>query len=78
MARLVNKLPRFHSASVLGCLHRKLAISEWTKLKDEETVTLERALTAFDMFVLNDGQGDFDYVSRKPPLGCRVQANILL
>lgn len=66
-SQTVDKLLRFHSASILGCLHRTMAIREWAKLKDEGTTSLERALTAFDMFVLSDRQGDFDYVGRKKP-----------
>lgn len=36
-----------------------MAILEWNKLKDGENTPLERALGAFDMFVLGTGQGDF-------------------
>jgi len=39
-----------------------MAIKEWVRLKDGETVSLERALVAFDMFVLHGRQGDFDEV----------------
>ncbi|KAI9822357.1 MAG: hypothetical protein M1827_000076 [Pycnora praestabilis] len=51
------------SDAVLGCLHRTLAIQEWCKLKDGEPTSLERALAAYDMFVLHDRTGDFEEVS---------------
>ncbi|KAK4694902.1 F-box protein 21, partial [Lecanoromycetidae sp. Uapishka_2] len=54
---------RFYSDAVLGTLHRTMAIKEWVKLKDGEPVPLERALAAFDMFVLHGRRGDFDEVS---------------
>jgi len=54
---------RFYSDAVLGTLHRTMAIKEWVKLKDGEPVPLERALAAFDMFVLHGRKGDFDEVS---------------
>ena len=36
-----------------------MAIMEWAKLQDGDVVPLERALAAFDMFVLHKGDGDF-------------------
>jgi F-box protein 21 len=39
-----------------------MAIEEWSRLRNMEEVSLERALSAFDMFVLGDKQGDFDEV----------------
>ena len=42
-----------------------MAIREWTKLKDGEEVPLERALAAFDMFVLHERDGDFHDVCSK-------------
>ncbi len=36
-----------------------MAIREWTKLNDGDVVPLERALAAFDMFVLHERDGDF-------------------
>ena len=44
-----------------------MAIHEWTRLKDGEVVPLERALAAFDMFVLHERDGDFQDVGRKEP-----------
>ncbi len=49
---------RFYSDVVLGSLHRKMAVHEWVKIRDSETVPLERALAAFDMFVLHERKGD--------------------
>ena len=54
---------RYYSDAVLGSLHRKMAIDEWVKLKDGESIALERALVAYDMFVLHEREGDFDEVS---------------
>ncbi|KAA6409060.1 MAG: hypothetical protein FRX48_07404 [Lasallia pustulata] len=51
---------RYYSGVVLGCLHRTMAVEEWAKLKDSDSVSLERALAAYDMFVLHDRDGDFD------------------
>ena len=39
-----------------------MAIPEWDRLRNGEDVSLEYALGAFDMFVLQTGQGDFDDV----------------
>jgi len=39
-----------------------MAIKEWADLADRAEVSLERALAAFDMFVLHDREGDFDEV----------------
>lgn len=39
-----------------------MAIPVWNKLRNNEDVSLERALGAFDMFVLEDGPGDFNDV----------------
>ncbi|KZF26066.1 hemimethylated DNA binding domain-containing protein [Xylona heveae TC161] len=54
---------RYYSSAVLGCLHRNIAIQEWCKLKEGQHVTLDRALGAFDMFVLEDREGDLEDVS---------------
>lgn len=40
-----------------------MAVQEWVKLKDGQPVPLERALAAFDQFVLHDQEGDLDEVS---------------
>ena len=39
-----------------------MALKEWTKLNAGEAVPLERALAAFDMFVLHGRDGDFQDV----------------
>lgn len=56
---------RFYSDAVLGGLYRSMAISEWAKLKDGDVVPLERALAAFDMFVLHERDGDFHDVATR-------------
>ena len=52
----------FYSDAVLGNLHRRTAVQEWAKLRNGEQVPLERALAAFDMFVLHERKGDFNEV----------------
>ncbi|KAI5859906.1 hypothetical protein GGS23DRAFT_582930 [Durotheca rogersii] len=70
---------RYYSSSVLDSIHRSLAIQEWAKYQkyaarhiDEDTpnserlncgMRLERALGAFDMFMLHDNEGDLDEIS---------------
>ena len=39
-----------------------MALKEWAKLNAGEAVPLERALAAFDMFVLHGRDGDFQDV----------------
>lgn len=40
-----------------------MAIQEWVRLKDGQPVPLEKALAAFDQFVLHDREGDLEEVS---------------
>ncbi|KAI1763695.1 hypothetical protein GGR53DRAFT_357936 [Hypoxylon sp. FL1150] len=70
---------RYYSCSVLDSIHRSLAIEEWAKYQryaarriDEDTpnserlncgMRLERALGAFDMFMLHDNVGDMDEIT---------------
>ncbi|KAI1135448.1 hypothetical protein F5Y05DRAFT_394457 [Hypoxylon sp. FL0543] len=70
---------RYYSCSVLDSIHRGLAIEEWAKYQkfaarrnDENTpnserlncgMRLERALGAFDMFMLHDNEGDLDEIT---------------
>ncbi|KAI0157078.1 hypothetical protein GGR52DRAFT_565180 [Hypoxylon sp. FL1284] len=70
---------RYYSCSVLDSIHRSLAIQEWAKYQrfaarriDEDTpnserlecgMRLERALGAFDMFMLHDNVGDLDEIT---------------
>lgn len=70
---------RYYSCNVLDSIHRSLAIEEWAKYQqhafrlDSDNITstdrlrcgmrLERALGAFDMFVLHDNEGDMDEIS---------------
>ncbi|MCJ1414554.1 hypothetical protein MMC32_000881 [Xylographa parallela] len=56
---------RYYSDAVLGCLHRTRAIEEWSRLQNQEDISLERALGAYDMFVLHDREGDFDEISTR-------------
>ncbi|OTB02373.1 hypothetical protein M426DRAFT_322639 [Hypoxylon sp. CI-4A] len=70
---------RYYSCSVLDSIHRSLAIEEWAKYQKyaarriaENTpnseqlncgMRLERALGAFDMFMLHDNEGDMDEIT---------------
>ncbi|KAI0969158.1 hypothetical protein F4678DRAFT_474166 [Xylaria arbuscula] len=69
---------RYYSCTVLDSIHRGLAIEEWAKYQkftsrrfeqDPSNVErlnggmrLERALGAFDMFMLHDNEGDLDEI----------------
>ena len=54
---------RYYSDTVLGLLHRNMAIQEWVKLSEGGDVPLEKALAGFDFFVLHGRQGDSDEIS---------------
>ncbi|KAI8965545.1 hypothetical protein F5Y11DRAFT_294552 [Daldinia sp. FL1419] len=70
---------RYYACSVLDSIHRSLAIEEWSKYQkfaarrsDEDTpyseklncgMRLERALGAFDMFMLHDNEGDLEEIT---------------
>ncbi|KAI4597839.1 hypothetical protein KJ359_004116 [Pestalotiopsis sp. 9143b] len=70
---------RFYSCNVLDSIHRSIAVGEWAKYQrhaarlDSDNLSptdrlrcgmrLERALGAFDMFVLHDNEGDMDEIS---------------
>ncbi|KAI9827638.1 MAG: hypothetical protein M1819_006927 [Sarea resinae] len=56
---------RYYADAVLGCIQRKLAIDEWCKIKDGQDVPLERALGAFDMFVVQNREHDLDEISER-------------
>jgi F-box protein 21 len=49
---------RYYANSVLDLVHRSKALGEWGKLAKGESVALERALGAFDLFVVHDQSGD--------------------
>ncbi|PFH63065.1 hypothetical protein XA68_10068 [Ophiocordyceps unilateralis] len=63
---------RYYSNALLGSIHRSIAIEEWHQLRQDRDspdahvagVRLERALGAFDMFVLHDQPGDLDDISK--------------
>ncbi|KID83226.1 F-box domain-containing protein [Metarhizium guizhouense ARSEF 977] len=60
------------SNAILDSIHRSIAIEEWSRLGlDRDSLStqvaaqrLERALGAFDMFVLHDQTGDLDNISQ--------------
>ncbi|KAG4433175.1 hypothetical protein IFR05_011335 [Cadophora sp. M221] len=54
---------RYYANSVLDHVHRANALAEWEKVVNGETVPLERALGAFDLFVLHDQHGDLLEIS---------------
>jgi len=43
-------------------MHHAAAVRDWAKVRDGQEVSLERALAAFDMFVLQDEKEDSDGV----------------
>lgn len=54
---------KYWSHIALGCLHRSIALDEWQNLKfrDENDDSLERAVGAFDMFILDEREsGDLE------------------
>ncbi|KAF4335001.1 hypothetical protein FBEOM_11155 [Fusarium beomiforme] len=59
---------RYYSHSLLDSIHRSIAIDEWHNIQlassthsgQPQTRSLERALGAFDLFVLHDQPGDLD------------------
>lgn len=59
----VGECARYFSKAVLGHLHRTMAVKEWIKVQQGGS-SLERALVAFDMFVIQESEGDFDTVRR--------------
>lgn len=45
---------RYYADTVLGCIHRAMAVGEWDKLRRCESVSLERSFASFDLFVEGD------------------------
>ncbi|KAI9833852.1 MAG: hypothetical protein M1826_006375 [Phylliscum demangeonii] len=65
---------RYFSADVLSYVHRMIALSEWIKFVDGPEPSLERALTAFDLFLARDAECDFDKVSDQlDHLACQLR-----
>jgi F-box protein 21 len=59
---------RYFSEQILGCLRRSIAIAEWAKLREgEDTISLERALGSFDLFVPQCEIDSLDEVSLSFP-----------
>ena len=56
---------RWYSGAILSCLHRCIAIEQWLSFRNaqKEKASLEHALGAFDMFVIEDGDGDLEDIS---------------
>ncbi|KAI1438052.1 hypothetical protein GGR50DRAFT_641167 [Xylaria sp. CBS 124048] len=68
---------RYYSCAVLSSIHRSLAVQEWAKFQEHFRsashfsdvqrrscgMMLERALGAFDMFMLRNKEGDLDEIS---------------
>ncbi|OAA56961.1 f-box domain containing protein [Niveomyces insectorum RCEF 264] len=57
---------RYYASSALASIHRSLAIEEWCRVRDDFNGYghLDRALGAFDMFVLHDATEDMDEIQR--------------
>src|SRR5947209_5864045 len=63
---LSDNLSRFYSSAVLDHVHRSQALEEWSKLSKGESISLEKALGGFDLFVLHNERGDLHEVSSLP------------
>lgn len=63
---------RYYSNSVQGYLHRTFALKEWSKFQKGVPIPLERALAAYDMFILHDSEGDFEFVGDASLTACRT------
>ena len=59
---------RYYATAVLDHLHRSKALAQWAKLGKGGDIPLERALGAFDLFVLHDQHGDLLEVCCKRPI----------
>ncbi|KAH8819596.1 Hemimethylated DNA-binding protein YccV like-domain-containing protein [Xylogone sp. PMI_703] len=55
---------RYYANAVLDHIHRSKALEEWWILASGDYVPLERALGAFDLFVLHDQPGDLLEISQ--------------
>lgn len=55
---------RYWASTALGSIHRGIAVETWIQLRDFPMAeqSLDRALGAFDMFVLHDAPNDIDWV----------------
>ena len=56
---------RYYGEAILGSFHRKLAIEEWQRLRQGGDVPLERALGAYDMFVIGGRKGEMSDVMKE-------------
>jgi F-box protein 21 len=62
-SRLTNTKSRYWATVILDRIHRAQALNAWDKLYyDDEAVSVGRALSCFDMFVLHEHHGDTDEV----------------
>lgn len=51
---------RYHAEAVLGLMNRRLAVQTWVKVQQGQSVPLEEALGAYDLFVSSPGPGYFE------------------
>lgn len=56
---------RYYAKALLTCLHRRIALPVWARLRNGENVTLEQALGAFDLFIPESGYGSLDEITNK-------------
>ena len=58
---------RWYSRAVLTCIHRGTALEQWLELRQAsgDYVPLEKALGAFDLFIIQDGKGDLQDITAK-------------
>lgn len=54
---------RYFASAALAHIHRSKALLQWARLANNENIPLERILSCFDLFVINDRHGDIAEVS---------------
>ena len=56
---------RYHSSLLLNTIHRKAAFKVWESVANGSDVTLEKAMTAFEMFLWKDRPEGFEDISTR-------------
>lgn len=65
---IIDRSHRYFAMSILDHIQRSKALTEWQAMLKGKVVPLERALGAFDMFVLHENRGDFHEVRNLPSI----------
>ncbi|KAI1079795.1 Hemimethylated DNA-binding protein YccV like-domain-containing protein [Whalleya microplaca] len=56
---------RYYAKSILGLMHRAMALEKWAGLQHEQPVKLEEAIGAYDLFVLSGERGDLTDIANE-------------